>query len=73
MALKVGIKRKVLSVASEFHIIKKVVTQPYVTRTKLAKELGLLVLTANNITTNENYQNVVLLIFYMGYNSNTNS
>jgi len=53
MALKVAVKRKVLSVADKLHIIKKLDTQLHVTLIKLAEELGIPVLTLNNIMVNK--------------------
>jgi hypothetical protein len=50
----VGIKWKALSVANKLDVFKKVDIQPHVTRIKLVEELGIPVLTLNNIMMNKN-------------------
>jgi hypothetical protein len=52
MASRMGIKWKA-SVADKLGIIKKVDTEPHVTQMKLAEELGIPVLTLNNIIVNK--------------------
>jgi hypothetical protein len=54
MASKVEIKENALSFADKLDMIKKVNTQPHVTQIKLAEELGIPVLTLNNIIENKN-------------------
>jgi hypothetical protein len=49
MASKVEIKENALSFADKLDMIKKVNTQPHVTQIKLVEELGIPVLTLNNI------------------------